>query len=231
MRKLAWLLVLVAWFVVPAAAQDTSQNPPPDQSTPQGQSTPESQTTPPAAESPKPKPRPRYTAKYEISAGFAHRSFSTSPGAPKIGMNGWYGSVDYNWKRWLGFAADGLGVYTRINSGLASTYHNQTESIYTFMVGPQFFPFKHRKVTPFGHFLYGGAYFRQYTSPVGGFGSNLVTSFSRAWEGGGGLDVTLRQHWGLRLVEFDYGSTRFFAGSGQSSYRVSVGFVYRFGQR
>jgi hypothetical protein len=82
--------------------------------------------------------------------------------------------------------------------------------------------------------LYGAGYYRENTSPYGGFGSATKTDLSRAWEGGGGLDLNLRKHWGIRLVQFDYGSTHFFSGSGapsQSSYRVSVGVVYRFGER
>lgn len=220
MKKLAGLFALLVLVVVPAVAQDAPPQEAPSQSTPP-QAAPE--TSPNTEKKPKPL---LYTPKYEISGGFSHRSYYIASG-PKIGMNGWYGSLDYNWKRWLGFELEGQGVYTSLDV-------NQNASLYTLLVGPQIYPFKHHKLTPFGHFFYGGGYFRKTTAAFGGFPSGVSTDFSKAWEGGGGLDVNVRRHWTVRAIQFDYGSTHFFSGSGtpgQGSYRVSVGIVYHLGQR
>jgi hypothetical protein len=222
MKKLAGLFALLVLVVVPAVAQDAPPQDAPSQSAPPA-AAPDTSQNQNAEKKPKPL---RYTPKYEISAGFAHRSYYIS-GGPKIGMNGWYGSFDYNWKRWLGFMGEAQGVYKALDI-------NQNASLYTILGGPQVYPFKHRKLTPFGHFLYGEGYFRTATGAYGGFPSGVSSDFSHAWEVGGGLDVNVWRHWSVRAIQFDYGSTHFFSSSGttgQGSYRVSFGVVYYFGEK
>jgi len=216
MRKLAGLFVLSIVFVAPVFAQET----PPST----GQETPPAAQTPAPAPEEKPKPAVRYTPKYEISAGFSRRSYYSS-GVPTIWMNGWDGSIDYNWKNWIGGEAEGLGVYKRLDP-------NQTLAIYTAMVGPRIYPFGHRKFTVYGHFLYGEGYYRLSTAPIGGFGGSNTTDTHRAWAGGGGFALEKWNHWGIRLFQLDYASTHFLGGkNGQGSIRVSFGVTFRFGQK
>jgi len=229
MKKFAGFFVLLALVAVPAVAQDAPSQDTPPQGTP-SQSTSSSQTTPDENQKPEKKVSTLFSPKYEISVGYAHRSSYYSLSAPRTGMNGWYGSFDYNWKSFLGFEAEIQGVYKTITSPVAAT---ATPSIYTVMAGPEIFPFRHHKLTPFGHFLYGEGYLRQAYGPYGGIGSAVNTFFSHAWEGGGGLDVHIKPHWSVQGM-FDYGSTHFDFASGapgQGSYRVSAGIVYYFGER
>jgi hypothetical protein len=229
MKKFAGFFALLLLAVVPAVAQDApSQNtPPPQDST--SQSTSSSQTTPEASPPEKKPISTLFTPKYELSAGFAHRSFYTT-GLPKIGMYGAYGSFAYNWKRWLGFEGEIQAVYKTINVTNGGT---EKPSVYTALVGPQIYPFKHHKLSPFGHFLYGEGYYREAIGSYSGFPSTVNTYFSRSWEGGGGLDVHLWPKWSVR-AGFDYGSTSFGSGGGsgsQGGYRISIGMVRYFGER
>jgi opacity protein-like surface antigen len=228
MKKFAGLFVLLVLVAVPAVAQDApSQGAPPQDSS--SQSTSSSQTAPEAGQQSEKKPiSTRFTPEYEISAGFDHRSFGPT-GASRVGMNGWYGSFDYNWKRWLGFEGELQGVYTTqhpLQGGV------ERPSIYTAMAGPQIFPFGHHKLSPFGHFLYGEGYYRETIGPYSPFGSTVVTAFSQAWEAGGGLDYHIKPRWSIRGM-FDYGSTHFSSSGtgGQSSYRLAVGMVHYFGEK
>jgi hypothetical protein len=236
MRKVAGLFALMLLVAIGAVAQDAppQDNTPPQDTSSQSSSS-SSQTAPEENQKPEKKPSSLFSPKYEISGGYAHRSFYTT-GYPKIGMNGWYGSFDYNWRSWLGFQGEAQGMYKTITSPAAAT---EMPSLYTLMAGPEIFPFKHHKLTPFGHFLYGEGYYRDAFGAYGGIGSAVNTYFSHAWEGGGGLDVHIKPHWSVR-GGFDYGSTHFTASSssggsgssvGQGSIRFSFGFVYYFRKR
>lgn len=232
MKTLAGLFVLLMLFAVPARAQD---NPPPQDNTPpqdtsqSSSSSSTAQTAPDETEQPKKKVSTLFRPKYEISVGYDHRSFYVA-GSPKIGMNGWVASFDYDWKSWLGFEGEGQGVYKTItNVGAATQY----PSLYTIMAGPQVFPFRHHKVSPFGHFLYGEGYYRIEAGPYGGFGSAVQTSHAHALEGGGGIDVKFSENWAIRGM-FDYGTTHFGGSSGSASqggYRFSIGVVYYLGRK
>jgi hypothetical protein len=157
----------------------------------------------------------------DLSSGYSLRLY-TLPDYARVGMNGWYGSANYNIFRWLGAAAEVTGAYR--NNGT-----NGNTSIYTALVGPQLYPFGHQhKLTIFGHILAGEAYYRVHYPAFGGF-PPMTNSDSRfSWEAGGGVEMTRSTRWGIRLFELDYGRTHFF-GPAQNNYRLSIGFVYHFG--
>jgi opacity protein-like surface antigen len=173
------------------------------------------------------------TPKFELSGGYSRRSYYSPLGT--IGMNGWFGSLDYNWKRWLGVEGEGTGAGKNLGFSEAEGLPLGALHIYTFLVGPKIYPLGHRKLTPFGHFLYGGAYYRNNGPPFAGLNFQTQTSTVKSWEAGGGIDFNLSSHWGIRLIEADYGSANFFPNtssySNQGSHRISFGFVYRFGER
>lgn len=207
--RLFVLLLLCIW---PALAQETAP------ATPQQSAAPQ--------EAPK-KKMPRETPKYELSAGYAYRSYY-QPGAPSIWLNGWYVSADYNLWHWLGAEAEGMGVYKDQGLILGKT------SIYNFLVGPKFYPLGHRKVTPFGHVLLGAARYSNTTPAYGGYSSATRTATAYAWEAGGGLDWYLSRHWGVRLIQADFGNVNFFGGgTGTTRYsrRIVAGVVFRFGEK
>ena len=44
--------------------------------------------------------------------------------------------------------------------------------------------------------------------------------------------MNIKQHWGVRLMQFDIGQTSFFSYKvKQTNYRASIGVTYRFGKR
>ena len=220
--KLAGICCLLTLLAASAAAAQ-------DQSTP-------NQTEPAPAPSPSQAPEKakvklsRITPRYELSAGFTHRSYY-APGGPTIGMNGWYASVEYNWKRWLGAEGEvSSASHTVRNAG----FPPDTIHIYTFLVGPQFYPLGHRRVTPFGHFLFGGGHYSSATPNFGGFHGSTITYNAYTYEVGGGLDLNLRHHWAVRMIQVDFGNANYVKNTGfmnRGSTRFSVGFVYHIGSR
>jgi hypothetical protein len=171
-------------------------------------------------------------ARFDFSGGGSFRAFTqtqTSDGAT-IGMPGWYASLDYNIHRFrnhFGLEIEGSGNY-RNQIVLGPT------SVYTLLVGPKIYPFGHHKLTPFGHVLYGAAYYRDGIPAQNPFDYTLRQSSSKAWEAGGGLDLNIRKHWGVRMLQVDYGQTDLYflgARSTQNNYRASIGINYRFGGR
>ncbi|HXX44394.1 MAG TPA: hypothetical protein VEJ38_06675 [Candidatus Acidoferrales bacterium] len=227
MKKLAVFFGLFALLALPATAQD--QAPTEQNQAPSDQGGTSSQETHPV------KVKKTYvTPKFEISAGYSHRTYY-SPNGPEvgvpggIGMNGWYVSFDDNLIRWVGIAGEFADTGKNQGLLLGDTH------IYTFVVGPQIYPLGHRKLTPFGHFFFGGGYYRDDISRFSEFGPNSITSLVEVWEAGGGLDLNLSEHWGVRLIEFNVGSANYFPNTqsftNSTSKRVSVGVVYRFGHR
>jgi opacity protein-like surface antigen len=212
MRKSFGLFVLLMMCISPALAQENAP-------APQDQSA--------ASQEAPQKPKERVTPKYELSAGYAYRSYY-QPNISTIWMNGWYASFDYSLMHWLGVEAEGMGVYKDQGIILGKT------RIYHLLVGPKLYPLGHRKVTPFGHFLVGGARYSNTTPPYGGYPSNNKTASAYAWEAGGGLDWNLSRHWGVRLFQFDFGHENFFGGPTGTTHisrRIAAGFVYRFGEK
>jgi len=231
MRKVAVICGLAGLFVLSAISSSRAQDqPPPEQGqapSDQGQ-TPEGQTEPVKVK------RTSTVPKFQISAGYANRSYYATDGLGlrvpgSIGTNGWYASFEDNLKKWIGVV--GEVVDTGKNQGtILGTTH-----IYTFLVGPQVYPLGHRKVSPFGQFLYGVGFYDDKVPPCCGSNGNDITSTVRAWAGGGGLDLNLKEHWAVRLLEIDFTSANFFPSTqtytNRTLRRVSVGVVYRFGKR
>lgn len=163
-------------------------------------------------------------ARYEVSAGYSLRIY-TPPNYNHVFMNGWYVSGDYNLLSRLGVTAGLNGAYK--DQGL-----NGNLSIYSVLIGPQVYPFGHRhKLTPFAHVLFGEGFYRNHYPAYGGFPSTVTTDAKSTWEAGGGLDLARTGHWEIRMIQADFGQTRFLGNKSQANYRVSVGVVYRFGGR
>ena len=122
-------------------------------------------------------------------------------------MNGWEFSGQYKFTDWLGGVANVDGHYGS-PSGIGT-------SVYTYLFGPQVsLP---SRVSPFAHFLLGGAHI----SAVG-FGNS---SFSMALGGGIDTEVTPRVRW--RIIQGDYLMTNF-GGRPQNNARISTGIIFRF---
>ena len=212
-KRLAGLLLLLATLVASAAAQET-----------QKQSEDQSSSTEPV--------KPKHacpTPKGEISAGFTYRSYyGSSTGS--IGMTGAYGSYVYDLYKWLGLEAEVLGVSgkLKIPNLPAEDLH-----IFTAMAGPKVYLFGHHKIDPYGHADYGAGILTTSIPEFAGYPGNSGIKVVHAWQVGAGLDLSLKQHWAVRLVQFDYASAKFLGKTvpNQGSKRVSFGITYRFGER
>jgi hypothetical protein len=215
MQRLVRLSLLLMLFIVPVMAQDSTAPPAPDVPATKAPDTAAKQTAPPKALT---KP-----SKTEISGGFTIHRYYEVTGSTTT-MPGWYGDVEHNIiQRWLGAEIQGSGGYK--SQGVQGDLQ-----IYTLMVGPTFYPFGHRKITPFAHVLLGEGYYWNSIPASTGFPAQVNTHTSFAWAGGGGLDLRISRHLGVRIVQFDYAETKFFSGTvHENDMRVSVGIVYHFG--
>lgn len=166
--------------------------------------------------------------KFEIGGGVAYRSFDQFSGS-RLNMAGFEAYGDYHIWRFINVAADFAGTYNRYGTSGSLNKTNSSTDIYSFLVGPQLYPFGHdHKVTVFGHVLFGGGDYVYHLSQVG-FTSFDKSYFGPVWMGGGGLDWKIKKHWSLRLVEADYERTSFLSGApSQGNYRASIGLLYRF---
>lgn len=165
--------------------------------------------------------------KWELGGGYTFRDFMNPQTNTRLKMNGWSGTADYTvLKRWLSAAVDLDGTYN--NYGV---YGNT--SVYSAFIGPQIYPLGHRKLTLFAHVLFGEGYTRNTIPASGGFNQRTFSSNAFAWEGGAGLDYTLKKRWAIRLIQFDYEDTKFYPAAGvpQGNYKLGFGVVYRFGMK
>jgi hypothetical protein len=163
--------------------------------------------------------------KIELSAGPAFDRY-TAPNGYDLDMFGWTFSGEYNVFRWLGGEFQASGAYSN-KAVIGRT------SLYTAQVGPVFYPLRHHRLTPWGHFLIGEGYYQDEIPPNGGFPAKTPSDFAKAWRVGAGLDWNLKRgNWGIRLLQFDYGPTRFFSNKvSQPDYRLSIGVTYRIGSK
>jgi Outer membrane protein beta-barrel domain len=166
------------------------------------------------------------TPRFEGSAGYLYDSFQTSSGySNSLHLNGWYGSLDYNPLR-------RIGAELQLSEGVKNQGTVGDNSFYTVMIGPQIYPFGHRRLTVYGHVLVGEGYFRIAYPAFGGFPATVTSDSSLVWQAGAGAEMSVKKKWGIRLLEADYGHSDFFgARPGQGSIRISFGFVYRFGSK
>ena len=169
--------------------------------------------------------------KFEIGGGVAYRSFDQF-GGTRINMGGWAAYGDYHIWRFINLAGEIAGTYNRNSSSGSVNKTNTSTDIYSFLVGPQLYPFGHKhKITPYAHVLFGGGYYTNSITQVG-FTPFSISYFGPVWMGGGGLDWKFREHWSIRLIQADYEQSRFLSGvAAQTNYRASVGLVYRFREK
>jgi opacity protein-like surface antigen len=130
------------------------------------------------------------------------------------GLNGWNAAVTGNLKHWIGVTGDFSGQYKSI-SGV--DIHN-----YTYTFGPTLAARQIRTFTPFVHGLFGG-----FNQSFSGFGAS-ATGSGFAMAIGGGMDASVKQHWAVRLGQFDWMSFRSNGSSSNNNFRYSAGLVLKF---
>ena len=176
--------------------------------------------------------RAQITPRYELGAGFDYTRFgpqtlTATTSTFQLSTFGWNVNGVYNVRRLFGVAFDVSGIYN-IETSSNANIGNATTQVYPFLIGPRLYPFGHRKLTVFGQVLVGGAFQRLGAPALAPFPAAVLTSTGYAWEGGGGVDYTFRDHWAFRLIEVDYLNT-FLSGDSSGSERATIGVVYRWG--
>ncbi len=156
----------------------------------------------------------------EIFGGYqffrANSGLSIS-GLDNFNLNGWNAALNGYFGRFLGATADFSGSY---GTPLLGEVVGVRTHLHTFMFGPVVrAPLP--KITPFAHLLIGGGR----TSVTVAGNSSTETDFT--WAAGGGVDVGVLPHVGLRLAQLDFLQTRVGNGT-QDNLRYSVGVVLKF---
>jgi len=161
----------------------------------------------------------------EIFGGYSY--FRANP--DEFNLHGWNASVTGYITDWFGIEGDFSGHY-----GSPSVYGFDIPMIdinsHTFMGGPKF-AYRSGAVTPFAHFLIGGA-----RAATGAYGFT-VSDTALAAAVGGGIDINLNERIAIRAIQADYLMTRYNTGSAvhfngfddrQNNFRLSAGIVFRF---
>jgi outer membrane immunogenic protein len=108
--------------------------------------------------------------------------------------------------------------------------------LFTYTFGPQI-KYRAGKFEPFAEALLGGAHSNFYANAcnkdTGLCGSTSPSNNAFALAIGGGIDIAVSEHFGIRLVDADYELTRFgnnFTGgnNSQSNFRFQTGVQFRF---
>ncbi len=154
--------------------------------------------------------------RFEVFGGYSYIHVGSSNlGSSQqkgFGLNGWTGQASVNLTNWLGVTADFGGNY---GSPFAVSIHN-----YSYMFGPTL-SYRAQHVVPFAHALFGGGHL---SGSIGGLSS---TDNAFAMAVGGGLDIPLKGHFGVRVAQVDWMRTQYFK-TDQNNVRVATGVMFNF---
>jgi outer membrane protein OmpA-like peptidoglycan-associated protein/opacity protein-like surface antigen len=182
------------------------------------------------------------TPKVELFLGYSYvRALpELAAGNRLVWLNGGSASIAYNINRYFGIVAD-IGDYTNSEirfqgtNGITVDVDNANGGVLSYLFGPRLSFRNHGRVTPFVQALFGGAHASNVV--LTGCTLNctiLPTEDTFAWTAGGGLDIKVRRHIAIRLIQAEYLMTRFQDYStgvtaSQNDMRLSSGIVFRFG--
>lgn len=139
-----------------------------------------------------------------------------SSGGTSSNLSGGMGSVGYNLKPWLQIVAD--TSYNLVSSGGVKNvlYGNH-------FGGRYFYHWNRWDMTPFAEGLVGGSRFDITVSGTGGY---KTSDHCLSYKAGGGIDIRVKKHWEIRVIDLDYYRTSF-GGTTQNNYWASAGVVLR----
>jgi outer membrane protein with beta-barrel domain len=160
------------------------------------------------------------TPRFDIFGGYSHI------GNQGIGLNGWIGSANWNFNRWLGLKGAVSGHYGSESFGnigiIVPTVPEQVNSReHNFDFGPTF-TFRRTQFNAFTHLLFGVSHTNLNAAGEG----NGDTAFSWIW--GAGADYNITPKFAGRF-QADLLRTNFFSLP-ENHGRVSLGIVYRLGE-
>lgn len=182
---------------------------------------------------------------FEVGGGYTYRSFDAQPynafnetpiNEPRMAMNGWNATAGFNFNTFIGVVTD-FDMTTKNSPNDLTMAGKNTFS--TLMIGPQFYPIGHHKLTPFVHVEAGLAHFNENLSGISTCGTEAtgpcnITDGSFAFDFGGGVDFYLTRSIAIRVGELDYDQSRMFGGaangnSNQNNWKIKAGIIFRFG--
>lgn len=181
------------------------------------------------------------TPKVELFLGYSYlRAVPTmEAGNRLVWLHGGSASIAYNFNRYLGVVAD-VGAFTNSQMRFTGAYtstvdvDNQNVAVITYLFGPRL-SFRHERFTPFVQALFGRMHANQVSIANCTFSCILLPDENTfAMTAGGGLDIRVRRHLAIRIVQAEYLMTRFTDYSTsdtgmQNDIRLSSGLVFRFG--
>ena len=156
----------------------------------------------------------------EVYSGF---SYARIDGDERDNRNlyGWNGAVSINANKTFGFTVDASGHY-QDNIRARSRF-------FTLLAGPRFTA-RNESFTTFGHILFGGIHQHERVDTLTEHFTARGNAFTVAV--GGGVDVNVTPHFGVRLIQAEYDISKFnraFSGKAiQHNVRVGIGVVFRF---
>ena len=171
----------------------------------------------------------------EFFGGYSHLQ-TTGTGGEHVGINGFDAALSANIGSW-GVVADASNYYGASTNNFTPVGSGGHGLMYLF--GPQYSFRLVPRVTPFVHVLFGrvdGA--RETVEPLapggacpspGCSGISVTPEAAFAMAVGGGLDLKVRKHVWVRLIQADYIRQGFSLGATNTP-RISAGVVFRLGR-
>ncbi|MGA2886989.1 MAG: OmpA family protein [Terracidiphilus sp.] len=184
------------------------------------------------------------TPKVELFLGYSYLRAVPAPadGNRLVWLNGGSTSIVYNFTRHLGLVGDfgGLDDSKIRLAGIGANSSSTVDSsglAYTYLFGPRLSFRNHERFTPFAQVLFGGIHASKATVSSGCTGAGctvLPEENSFAMTAGGGLDLKVRPHLAIRMIQAEYLMTNFEdlttgKNATQNDMRLSSGIVFRFG--
>jgi outer membrane protein OmpA-like peptidoglycan-associated protein len=164
---------------------------------------------------------------------------SLTPGNRLVWLNGGSTSLALNLNRYLGIVGDFGGFNdTEINlrGATPSRVVDSSGTVYTYLFGPRLSFRKSDRITPFVQVLFGGIHASEVklSGCTDGACTLLPAEDTFALTAGGGLDIKVRRHFAIRIIQAEYLMTKFEdrttgSNASQNDIRLSSGIVFRFG--
>jgi hypothetical protein len=132
-----------------------------------------------------------------------------------------------------GYSLLRIGHYNRESSTTGAGTIDSKLNFHSFLAGPRFTERRYKWISPFTHALFGfsrvnGELSQSLTGAPSTSSKNDVTGFAMAL--GGGLDLTMRERYFIRLIQADYFLVRADKIKHEGA-RISAGILVRFGRR
>jgi outer membrane protein OmpA-like peptidoglycan-associated protein/opacity protein-like surface antigen len=184
-----------------------------------------------------------YTPRTEVFMGYSYlRAVPTlAAGNRLVWLNGGSTSIAFNFNRYFGLVGDFGGFNeTRLlleggNPPSAQGPYQAVDAgtVFTYLAGPRLSYRKNDRITPFAQVLFGGIRASEETL-CPSCAPSLPVENSFAMTAGGGLDINVRRHLAIRILQAEYLMTRFDnlttgTSATQNDMRLSSGIVFRYG--